>query len=163
MKLKFNLIRTFNTLGSYSIMLIASNGTTTDSTSQTITVNPSPSQAVIPTGPSSICTNSTSTSNYLTSGSTSALSYIWTLTPTTAGTISGSTTNAVVTWASSYYGTAYVKVKGTNTCGSGLNSDSIVINVGSTPVAASTPSGISAFPPLSGTDTLISLSSSISM
>ncbi len=139
-----NLTKTFNTVGSYTIMLIASNGTTTDTASQVITVNPSPSQAVMPTGPSSVCTNSTSVSNYLTSGSTSALNYIWTLTPSTAGTISGNTANAIVTWASTYYGAAYVKVKGTNTCGNGLNSDSIVINVGSAPVAASTPIGTSA-------------------
>jgi len=138
-----NLIRTFTIGGNYTIMLIASNGTTTDSTSQVITVNPSPTQAATPTGPSAICTNSSTTSNYITAGSTSALSYIWTLSPSTAGTISGSTTNAVVTWSSTYSGAAYVQVKGTNTCGSGLNSDSIVINVSSIPAAASTPTGTS--------------------
>jgi len=136
-----NLSKAFSTGGNYTITLIASNGTSFDSTSQIITVNPSPSQAVTPTGPSAICTNSSTTSNYMTTGSTSALSYIWTLTPSTAGTITGSTTNAVVTWASTYSGTAYVQVKGTNTCGSGMNSDSIVINVSTTPSAASTPTG----------------------
>jgi len=138
-----DLSKTFTSAGIYTITLIANNGAFSDSISQVITVNPSPSQAAIPTGASTICTNSITTSNYSTTGSTSALAYIWSLYPSTAGTISGSTTNAVVTWASAYTGTAYVQVKGTNTCGSGLNSDSIVINVGSTPVAASTPTGTS--------------------
>ena len=136
-----DLTKTFTTGGSYTIMLIASNGTTTDSASQVITVNPSPSQAVTPTGPSSNCTNSSPTSSFITAGSTYALSYIWTLTPSSAGTISGNTTNAVVTWASAYTGTAYVQAMGTNTCGNGVISDSIIVNISSAPSSASTPTG----------------------
>ncbi len=136
-----NLTKSFTTGGSYTIMLIASNGTTTDSTSQIITVNPTPSQAATPTGPTSVCTNSSASSNYLTSGSTSALSYYWTLSPSNAGTISGSTTNSTVNWSNSFSGTAYIKVQGTNTCGVGTTSDSIFVNISAAPSAATTPTG----------------------
>ncbi|RLD40828.1 MAG: hypothetical protein DRI86_14555 [Bacteroidetes bacterium] len=136
-----NLSKTFTTGGNYTIMLIASDGSSSDSTSQIITVNPSPTQAAIPTGASSNCTNNSPTSNYITAGSTYALSYIWSLTPSNAGTINGNTTNAVVTWASAYTGTAYVQAMGTNACGNGIISDSIVVNVSSIPSTASTPTG----------------------
>jgi len=138
-----NLTKTFTTGGSYTIKLVVSDGTLFDSTSQVITVSPSPTQPATPSGPSSVCINSSASSNYVTTGSTSALSYTWTLTPTAAGTISGSTLNSVVTWAANYSGAANIQVQGTNTCGNGIISDTMIVNITSTPGNAATPTGTS--------------------
>lgn len=48
-----------------------------------------------------------------------ASSYVWSLEPAAAGTISGNTTDAVIAWAESYIGTATVKVAAVNDCGQG--------------------------------------------
>ena len=136
-----NLIKTFTTAGSYTIKLIATDGVTTDSISQVINVISTPTQASTPTGPTSVCTNSSSTSNFSTTSLADATSYIWTMNPSNAGTTNSTTNNATITWSSSYSGVVYVKVKATNTCGDGNASDTVPTSVSAIPANATTPTG----------------------
>jgi len=55
--------------------------------------------------------------------------YLWTVTPAEAGTISGNTTEAVVSWTDGYTGAAYLKVQGMNECGEGVFSEELAIQV----------------------------------
>jgi hypothetical protein len=55
--------------------------------------------------------------------------YLWTVTPAEAGTISGSSIEAVVSWTDGYTGAAYLKVQGMNECGEGVFSAELSIQV----------------------------------
>ncbi len=72
-------------------------------------------------GPTSISPGTT-TSSYSTTTASGATSYSWSLSPSSAGSISGSSTSATVTWNSSYAGTVTVLVSGVNTSGMGTPS-----------------------------------------
>jgi len=139
-----DLIKSFTTAGSYTIKLIATDGVTTDSISQVINVISTPTQASTPTGPTSVCTNSSSTSNFNTTSLADATSYIWTVNPSNAGTTNSTTNNATITWSATYSGVVYVKVKATNTCGDGSASDTIPTSVSAIPSAATVPTGTNA-------------------
>jgi len=80
-----------------------------------LTVGLTPSTPVTPDGPSLVNVQNTPTSNYTTT--TMADSYVWQISPATAGSISGTTATATVTWNNAYIGQAEVRVKGANTCG----------------------------------------------
>ncbi len=86
-------------------------------------------------GPSS-ATGGT-TSSYTATAGSNATSSVWTLTPSSAGTISGGFTSASVTWATSYSGTATILVHGVNANGSGASqSKSVSVTAGLTPLVA---------------------------
>jgi len=82
-----------------------------------VTVNTVPSAPATPAGPALVDLNTTTTSDYTTSGV--AVSYVWQLIPAEAGLIAGTTSAAQVTWNSSYTGNAEITVKGINDCGEG--------------------------------------------
>ena len=88
-----------------------------------------------------MCQNSDS-SNYTTSLINNATSYIWSLTPSGAGTITGSTTTSTVDWDNAFSGTAYITVKGHNNCGDGVISNTLNITVDPLPLTAATPTGL---------------------
>ncbi len=111
-----NLTKTFATGGTFEIRLIASDGTNLDSTSQLITVNASPTQASTPSGASTACTNNTN-SIYTTTGANFATSYTWSISPSSAGSISGTGLTASIIWNNSFSGNADINVYGTNSCG----------------------------------------------
>lgn len=93
------------------------NGTPTN---KMITVNSAPSAPAMPSGPALVNLENTSTSDYTTSSG--ADSYIWQLSPAAAGTISGTTETAQVTWNISFSGNAEITVKGQNSCGESTSS-----------------------------------------
>jgi len=62
--------------------------------------------------------NAGTNSTYTVTTSAGATSYTWTITPGTAGTVSGTSTSGVVSWSSSYSGTASVGCTATNSAGS---------------------------------------------
>jgi photosystem II stability/assembly factor-like uncharacterized protein/PKD repeat protein len=134
-----NLNYTFNTAGSYEIILVASNGTSLDSISQMITINATPGQASPITGPASTCNNNNST--YQTAGATDATSYVWSLSPSNAGTISGTGLSATVVWDPTFTGTGSVNVYGVNSCGNGLSPSAKNTSVTAGPGNATTPTG----------------------
>jgi len=83
-----------------------------------------------PTGPDTVCNNETS--DYTSSGSDDADSYVWTLSPDSAGTITGNGLSATVEWSSDFWGTATVSIAGVNDCGEGGTS-SLDVEVGAIP------------------------------
>ena len=85
-----------------------------------------PPQAATPAGPEEVCANGDDT-DYTTEGATQATSYVWTISPPGAGTITGTTTEATIDWDESYSGVALVAVKGINDCGEGIFSDDLEV------------------------------------
>jgi PKD repeat protein len=97
-----------------------------------ITVSLQPSTAGTPTGPYLLCLNPPNT-DYQTSGASPVTSYVWQITPTTAGTISGTSTTGTVDWASTYTGTAQITVAGINNGCQGPWSASLNVTVNNLP------------------------------
>jgi len=107
----------------------------------TLNVKPLVLVAEKPTGTTDIC-QGTLANNYTTTGATYATSYIWELTPATAGTITGTTITGVVDLASAFTGTATVKVKGINDCGEGEFSSELTLNVKPLALVPAQPTGV---------------------
>jgi hypothetical protein len=80
-----------------------------------VTVNSAPEIVLAPDGPALVNLQNTVTSNFTTTAA--ADSYVWQLSPAAAGTISGTSATALVTWNNSYIGNAEITVKGSNACG----------------------------------------------
>jgi PKD repeat protein len=78
-----------------------------------ISLNQVPTQAGTPAGPTLLCSDPPS-SDYTTTGGSPATSYIWELTPTSAGSITSYGTNATVDWSATFTGTAQLKVSAFN-------------------------------------------------
>ncbi len=135
-----NLTKTFTTAGTFQIRLIATNSNGSDSVSQNIVVGTGAGIPATPTGTNTLCVNASNT-NYTTTGASNANSYNWVLSPSSAGTISGTSTTATVDWNNSFSGIAVVQVQGVNNCGLGPISDSLVITINPTPAAPSQPTG----------------------
>jgi hypothetical protein len=94
-----------------------------------LTMDPLPVAPNITSGPTSVDNFLVPTSDFTASASTFASSYEWLLEPAEAGTISGNTTSAQVTWSSGFTGAANVSVRGTNECGAGGYSQMYDVNV----------------------------------
>ena len=94
----------------------------------TLSIDPLPDTPDTPTGPVEVDIHFTSTSQYETQSATGAITYIWTLSPLTAGNIAGSGISSTVTWNAAFHGFAYVKVFAINNCG-GMPSDSLKVFV----------------------------------
>lgn len=86
-----------------------------------------PAAPATPTGPDVVC--NTDTSYYETEGAEEADSYIWSITPSEAGTINGDSLIITVDWAGDFSGEASIIVSGINDCGEGESSEEIIINV----------------------------------
>lgn len=106
----------------------------TDFTASYITVMPLPASPAKPIGPEFVDLFANTQSNYNTTGSDSALSYEWTVTPSDAGnlTLSGSGLDCTVDWLPTFTGQANMKVKGINDCGEGEFSELLTVNVANT-------------------------------
>ena len=104
----------------------------TDST--TVFVSPLPLTSANPVGTDTLCQNFPNTS-YTTTGALYATSYQWDILPSTAGIITGTGTTGTVDWNSTFYGTATIKVKGIDSCGSGPFSNVLTIVVKPAPLA----------------------------
>ncbi|PKP17063.1 MAG: hypothetical protein CVU06_13580, partial [Bacteroidetes bacterium HGW-Bacteroidetes-22] len=103
----------------------AGNGTASN---LSVIVNEPPSVATTPTGPLGIDLLTVTQSEYITTGATGAASYTWEITPAEAGTIIGSGLTANVTWGN-YAGSASIRVKALNECGSGNWSQAITVEI----------------------------------
>ncbi len=90
-----------------------------------------PAQPSTPSGLTDVCNNSTS--DYSTTAIANADTIIWSLTPTDAGTTTGSGLNITVEWNTTFSGSASLTVVGSNACGDGPTSDALAINVNQTP------------------------------
>lgn len=135
-----NTASSFLTIGGATMLKTLNNGT--------VTINPLPGVPTGITGPASICQGTVATA-YIAGASTNANSYTWSIIPSTAGTVTGNTVNASVTWDPTYTGTAYLAVKGINTCGIGPQFSKVLTVVAAPTVTldpfAATCSGTGAF------------------
>jgi hypothetical protein len=91
-----------------------------------------PAKASKPTGSATGC-EGTSGNTYTTSGASGATSYIWSILPLAAGTITGTTTSASVNFTTGWIGTANITCKGHNAAGDGIVSDILDVIVGTKP------------------------------
>ena len=107
--------------------------------SANLTVNPSVASPAAPSGSTSFCQGSTSLT-YTTGSVTGATGYVWSLTPSTAGSISGTGTSGVVTWNSAFSGAATIGVATTG-CNASGTPVTTAITVTPTVGAAAAPSG----------------------
>lgn len=105
----------------------------------TINVNPLPGIPSTPTGVNEVCQDGPNT-EFVTSGATNATSYTWNVT-NTAGAISGDTKTGTVSWTSSFYGDAKIKVRANNSCGTSDYSAEKNVTVNPLPFKPSKPSG----------------------
>lgn len=90
-----------------------------------ITIVDTPVQTTAPTGAITICQDAVN-ETYTTATVVSATSYSWTISPASAGTITGNTVSAMVNWDQNFNGNATISVSAVNTCGTGLSSDLVV-------------------------------------
>lgn len=105
-----NTTSSFTTPGGASMLMTLNNGTAI------VAALPGAPAAI--TGPTTICLGTVST-QYTTAGSTNATSYLWTITPSNAGTITNNGTTITITWDAVFTGSVYLVVKGVNSCGNG--------------------------------------------
>ena len=109
----------------------------TSSNTQSFTVDiPLPDKAGIPKGEENLCVNSENT-DYVTDGADNATSYIWEISPSEAGIITGNGLTGTVDWNDTFTGIAEVKVNGQNNGGVGVFSSPIIITIYPTTVAGS--------------------------
>jgi hypothetical protein len=94
-----------------------------------LTMDPLPLAPNITSGPTSVDNFLVPASDFVSSASTYATAYEWALDPAGAGSISGNTTSAQVTWSSGFTGTANISARGKNDCGAGTYSQVYPVNV----------------------------------
>lgn len=115
-------IHSASTSGNYSVVVGNSCALTTEIAAPPISVQSTVGAPTTPSGTSSFCQGTLSSSIY-TSSANGATSYNWSLSPSAAGTISGTTGTATVAWSANFYGTATVSVSA-----NGCNGPSVSVN-----------------------------------
>jgi RHS repeat-associated protein len=129
-------------------------GGTGSSASGTVTITPSVSAATAPSGTTQLCQGS-APSIYTTETAGNATGYAWSVSPSSAGTISGSGTSATVNWNSTFSGAAQVAVQAT-CCNESATPRTTAIAVQATVGAPSAPSGPAVIDNNGGTSTYTS-------
>lgn len=102
---------------STTYLVTVNDGITSLTDSASVSVLPQPGVPEAPTGPDTVDLNAVISTEYYTTGGMNAVSYIWELSPESAGTISGSGSNGTVAWNQNYLGTAFITVRSVNSCG----------------------------------------------
>jgi len=105
-----------------------------------VQVDTLPSKPSLPVGPTSLCVNSPNTI-YTTTTTEKATSFYWDISPASAGSLSGNDTTGIVDWDNIFVGTVTIAVRGVNSCGHGVYSDSIIVVIEPLPGQAATPTG----------------------
>jgi photosystem II stability/assembly factor-like uncharacterized protein len=124
-----------NSFTGYAVLMVQASGTcgtSPFSPGLSIHLRPFPSIPAIPTGPVALCTG-TASSQYTTTSSLNATTYVWRILPSAAGTIAGTDTVGTVTWNQSYTGAAGISVKAVNDCNESLYSDPLNVSVNAIP------------------------------
>jgi uncharacterized delta-60 repeat protein len=129
-----NPVVIYNSTGFFDVKLVATNGTVSDSITKNnfIEVISTPAAPATPAGAISACGGQTY--QYTTSAVLYANSYTWTVTPSTAGLISGSGTTASFSASLSYSGPYTIKVNATGQCGSSAWSGELSCTLNHMPV-----------------------------
>jgi hypothetical protein len=130
----------WTTSGNYLVKVFGTNEGCGDGGSKQLVVNVGlPAKPVTPTTTTNpICqgTASSTVSISAAPAGADANSYVWTLTPATAGTITGTTASATIAWDAAYAGDAKVDVTAKNGTGAGPTSDVLTITVKPAPAVA---------------------------
>jgi uncharacterized protein (TIGR02145 family) len=113
-----------------------SNGCT-DSISQSITVNPIPDTPGIIAGASSLCQGSANVI-YIVPPVANAITCVWSVSPSSSGTITGSSNTGTMNWAANFTGSAIIFVKGVNNCGDGPVSPGFTVTINPKPIVTYT-------------------------
>jgi PKD repeat protein len=124
---------TYNTLGVYDVALYVSDGTTNstlDEPDMIETIVP-PVQPNTPAGETNVCANGTYV--YTTNAIAWTDSYIWQVSPSDAGTISGDGIEGTFESDGSWTGAYTISVRADNSCGDGTWSTPINCNLNFTP------------------------------
>ena len=117
--------------GNVTITVIGVNacGNGAPSPSLNVSVNDVPSTPSTPSGPNNLCKDNANTT-YNVSAVNYATSYLWDLSPASAGVVSSSGTSATVNWDNAFTGNVILKVAASNNCGTGpySNNKNIILN-----------------------------------
>ncbi|MBI9033721.1 MAG: hypothetical protein JEZ03_04555, partial [Bacteroidales bacterium] len=111
-----------------SLLVQANNECYGDSVVSTIIdINVLPEIPQTPTGPESLCMGEVDSSDFFTSISNGAISYIWNLEPDNAGGFIGNTEDSVISvlWNEDYFGEYFIAVSALNDCGENVSSGSL--------------------------------------
>ncbi|MDD4604569.1 MAG: T9SS type A sorting domain-containing protein [Bacteroidales bacterium] len=114
-------------IATYSWVVSAPDHTWTH-TNQLVTSSPRPYPAQSVTGPQSLVKNQMDVP-YTTPVIPNATSYLWVVTPATAGTINSTSREAVLNLTPEFLGTFSITVKGINSIGEGNTSNPLVVTV----------------------------------
>jgi PKD repeat protein len=125
---------TYSTLGDYDVQLIVTDGETTDTllNPNYITVITAPAQPGTPAGNTVLCELGP-TEEYSIAPVPWAATYVWSVEPAAAGTITGIDPTATFTMAPGYLGSFQVKVRADNSCGQGTWSQGLTASIYNTP------------------------------
>lgn len=126
---------TYNTTGDFDVTLEVGDGTTTLTLSETdyISVTDIPAQPDQPTGETATCGGVEYT--YTTNAVAMADTYTWEVTPSDAGTITGTGTDGLFTAADDWSGSYTVKVNAVNSCGTSIWSTELSCTLSMSPTA----------------------------
>ncbi|MGV6829412.1 MAG: GEVED domain-containing protein [Flavobacteriales bacterium] len=118
--------------------VVVDDGVDTISSSVSVTLVDVPGLPDTPSGEIELCQDAP-TNNYTTNDVATATSYVWNLSPSSAGTISGSGTTGTVDWDASFNGTAMINVTASNDCGNGAISNSLSVTINELPTVTLSP------------------------
>ena len=125
----------------YRFRVISTNPSITGTENGTdITIFQSPSIPTIPVGVSILCSNFVN-STYTTNIASGATSYIWTINPSVAGTLTPSDTSADVDWDNTFFGNVQVFISASNSTCQSINSDTLNISIFALPEVPAKPFG----------------------
>lgn len=124
----------YNSLGDFDVQLIVSDGETIDTllNPNYITVITVPAQPGTPAGNTVLCEFGP-TENYSVAPVSWAATYVWSVDPPAAGTITGIDPTATFTMAPGYTGSFQVKCRADNSCGQGTWSQGLTATIYHTP------------------------------
>jgi PKD repeat protein len=132
----------YTSIGNYDVILTGTNGECYDSKvkSNYITVFGVPAAPATPAGPSALCENPASQAYTIASVPNTNI-YTWELTPPEAGVVTPNGNSCNINWSDTWLGTAQLKVKGTNDCGTGNWSNSLAVSIDAIPGQCPMPTG----------------------
>jgi hypothetical protein len=121
-------------------LTVTNNGTCNSAASKVVKVYDFPGTASTPWGNSPVCQSSAG-NLFMTDDVAFASSFLWSVNPPEAGTLTGTGDTVIFDVSATFSGTAEISVKVINPCGEGPASDVLPVTVNPLPAAAAMPSG----------------------
>ena len=105
-----------------------------------VNINPLPKETGIPIGPEQLCQGAGLT-QYYSSGSAFANHYQWEIVPQAAGMVNGQGQQVTVSWSAAFAGSAAIRVRGVNDCGTSVWSSPLNVEILPLPLPPAQPFG----------------------